>query len=86
MLEKQQRYRPAIRLFIDTDLTANTVYQCLASQINYLITVLRLQTGSQIAVFNGRHGEWVAEIELLKKKFASCISNPNSGNKVQGLI
>lgn len=32
-------------------------------QQHYLSTVMRLQTGSQVSVFNGKNGEWLAKFE-----------------------
>lgn len=39
-------------------------------QTHYLRRVMRCATGDQILVFNGRDGEWQAEIETLSKKQA----------------
>ncbi|MCW9003110.1 MAG: RsmE family RNA methyltransferase, partial [Rhodospirillales bacterium] len=38
------------------------------AQAHYLRNVLRMQAGDAIAVFNGRDGEWLVEIDRLDKK------------------
>jgi 16S rRNA (uracil1498-N3)-methyltransferase len=53
---------PSIRLYVTSDLTAGSVHDCDAGQTNYLATVLRLDAGAELLVFNGRDGEWLAEI------------------------
>lgn len=54
----------AQRLFVSADLEAGTTVRCSREQANYLRNVLRLVTGSTILLFNGRDGEWQAEIGL----------------------
>ena len=53
---------PSIRLFIASDLAERAMHDCDADQTNYLATVLRLDAGAELLVFNGRDGEWLAEI------------------------
>ncbi len=50
------------RLYLSADLEEGAAVDCDAKQENYLLNVLRLGTGDQILVFNGRAGEWRAEI------------------------
>jgi 16S rRNA (uracil1498-N3)-methyltransferase len=52
----------AQRLFVDADLAEGCVVVCTPGQTNYLRNVLRLQAGDTILVFNGRDGEWRAEL------------------------
>lgn len=52
----------AQRLFIDADLREGTGVTCTPAQANYLRNVLRLGTGDRILLFNGRDGEWRAEV------------------------
>ncbi len=63
----------AQRLFLDTDLSLNTTCSCDSSQANYLLNVLRMKVGDSIYVFNGRDGEWNAEIESGKKNKCTLI-------------
>jgi len=52
----------APRLFVEARLEAGAQVACTPGQANYLLNVLRLTGGDEIAVFNGRDGEWCAQI------------------------
>jgi 16S rRNA (uracil1498-N3)-methyltransferase len=52
----------APRLFVDAPLSAGATVALERNQSNYLGNVLRLAAGASILVFNGRDGEWRAEI------------------------
>jgi 16S rRNA (uracil1498-N3)-methyltransferase len=56
------------RLFIDTPLSTGAVYETGKEQFNYLVNVLRFQEGDAVLVFNGRDGEWRAELSFPSKK------------------
>lgn len=58
----------AQRLFVDADLGAQTEVACTPAQSNYLRNVLRLKPGDAILAFNGRDGEWRAEIADASKR------------------
>ena len=58
----------AQRLFVDADLSAGAEVACTPPQTNYLRNVLRLKPGDAILVFNGRDGEWRAEIAEAGKR------------------
>ncbi|MEL6644501.1 MAG: 16S rRNA (uracil(1498)-N(3))-methyltransferase [Pseudomonadota bacterium] len=51
-----------IRLYVDHPLGAGQSVPLNRDQANYLFAVMRLGPGAQIAVFNGREGEWAAEV------------------------
>jgi 16S rRNA (uracil1498-N3)-methyltransferase len=51
-----------IRLFVASDLAAGAEVALDPDQAHYLFTVMRQGPGARIAVFNGRHGEWHAEV------------------------
>ena len=53
----------APRLFVDAPLREGARIALERNQSNYLGNVLRLSAGGSILVFNGRDGEWRAEIE-----------------------
>ena len=42
-------------------------------QANYLLTVLRMREGAGLLVFNGRDGEWRAQLTAVEKKSASLV-------------
>jgi 16S rRNA (uracil1498-N3)-methyltransferase len=52
----------APRLFVDAPLQAGESVTLDRDQSNYLGNVLRLKAGDTILVFNGRDGEWQAEL------------------------
>jgi len=52
----------APRLFVDAPLGAGQMVPLERNQSNYLGNVLRLSAGEQVLVFNGRDGEWQAQI------------------------
>lgn len=58
------------RLFIDAPLHADAEIILNDTQAHYLLHVLRLAAGARILVFNGRDGEWLAEIANVKKRSA----------------
>lgn len=57
----------APRLFIEGALAPDAELNCTPAQANYLLNALRLGGGAQLRVFNGRHGEWLAEIVSAKR-------------------
>lgn len=58
------------RLFVSGNLVANAVVPLEPSQTNYLINVLRMEEGARLLVFNGRDGEWIAEVRKPTRKTA----------------
>ena len=56
-------FKPRTRLYVAADLAGGESVTLDASQAHYLRTVLRLERGSPVALFNGRDGEWRAVIE-----------------------
>jgi 16S rRNA (uracil1498-N3)-methyltransferase len=57
----------APRLFVDAPLSAGQSVALERNQSNYLGNVLRLAAGDSILAFNGRDGEWRAEIAGRKR-------------------
>ncbi|WP_420547805.1 16S rRNA (uracil(1498)-N(3))-methyltransferase [Curvivirga sp.] len=60
------------RLFIDTPLFEAASVSLDQGQAHYLRSVLRLQIGAKLILFNGQDGEWIAEITDLGKKNGSA--------------
>lgn len=56
------------RLFVEHALQAGSAQEATKEQFNYLVNVLRHEEGSSILVFNGRDGEWRAELSFAGKK------------------
>lgn len=58
------------RLYVEMDLAIGGSVELDKTQAHYLRSVLRLQAGADIILFNGRDGEWVASLSELGKKNA----------------
>lgn len=57
-----------IRLYIDHGFAPGQPVPLDAAQAHYLGGVMRQQVGAEIAVFNGRDGEWSARLQSLGKR------------------
>lgn len=57
-----------IRLCVDHPLGAGQSLPLTEAQAHYLFSVMRLAVGAQILVFNGRDGEWLAEVAATAKR------------------
>lgn len=60
--------RAKIRLFVDEPLSPGQTIPLDQGRAHYLFMVLRTAVGDPVAVFNGRDGEWTAEITEARKK------------------
>ncbi|MDZ7714502.1 MAG: 16S rRNA (uracil(1498)-N(3))-methyltransferase [Rhodovibrio sp.] len=63
--------RIATRLFVDQPLGEGQTVGLDHQQAHFLRSVLRLSTGAELALFNGRDGEWRARVDALGKGWAS---------------
>jgi 16S rRNA (uracil1498-N3)-methyltransferase len=63
----------APRLFVDAALSAGAAVPLDRNQSNYLGNVLRLGAGDTVLAFNGRDGEWRAEIAGRKRPDALIV-------------
>ena len=64
--------RPKIRVYVDAALSAGQELD-LRAHANYLANVMRLSTGDQIAMFNGRDGEWACTLSVVGKRQVTAI-------------
>ncbi len=62
------------RLYVSDDLASGARIEPGREQANYLLNVLRLGAGDAILIFNGRDGEWRAEIGEVGRKSCSLIA------------
>ncbi len=64
-----------IRLYVDHPLGAGQSVPLTREQAHYLFGVMRLAVGGQVALFNGRDGEWLAEVAEWGKRggVLSCL-------------
>jgi 16S rRNA (uracil1498-N3)-methyltransferase len=60
----------APRLYVEADLAPGVVLPLERAQAGYLLTVLRKAEGDAVHLFNGRDGEWKAEIQPNGRKSA----------------
>ena len=65
---------PKIRLFLDAPLQEGAEIGLDRGQSNYLVNVMRLEAGAMVAVFNGRDGEWRAELTNPHRKAATLTA------------
>src|SRR3546814_851784 len=63
--------KPATRLYVEAALAPGQAVGLDHAQAHFLRSVLRLAPGARLAVFNGRDGEWLAEVEGLGKGWCS---------------
>ena len=56
------------RLFVEAPLAEGAMLALAPNQANYLVNVLRLKPGASVLVFNGRDGEWRAQLGTAGKK------------------
>ncbi|MEX0922050.1 MAG: 16S rRNA (uracil(1498)-N(3))-methyltransferase [Rhodovibrionaceae bacterium] len=63
--------RIATRLYVEDTLAEGQTLGLDSTRAHFLRSVLRLQPGAQVALFNGRDGEWLGELEGLGKGWAS---------------
>jgi len=57
-----------IRLFVPHDLTAGASLELDEGQSRYLAAVMRQAVGDEVAVFNGRDGEWRTRVAKVGKR------------------
>lgn len=60
----------APRLFVEVPLDDGVRLALDRAQANYLLNVLRLKAGENVLVFNGRDGEWRAELAIEGRRTA----------------
>lgn len=76
MFRPMDQEKPKVRLYVDQPLGGGQPVVLDQSQAHYLFGVMRLAVGSVVAVFNGRDGEWRAEVVEAGKRggLLSCIA------------
>jgi 16S rRNA (uracil1498-N3)-methyltransferase len=62
---------PETRLFVTTDLAGGLSIGLEPSQAHYVKTVLRLGPGAELALFNGRDGEWRGRVDGVGRGWCS---------------
>jgi 16S rRNA (uracil1498-N3)-methyltransferase len=62
-----------VRLHVEVDLGADAEIGLDKDQSHYLLNVLRMGVGGRVLLFNGRDGEWAAEIAEATKKSCGLV-------------
>jgi 16S rRNA (uracil1498-N3)-methyltransferase len=57
-----------VRLYVEAALAAHARVETSEAQSHYLLHVMRARTGNRIRLFNGRDGEWLANIVNVTKR------------------
>ncbi|MBC6982220.1 16S rRNA (uracil(1498)-N(3))-methyltransferase [Caulobacter sp. 17J80-11] len=70
-----------IRLHVEPSLSAGARVELPADQARYLLTVMRLQTGEAVLLFNGRDGEWRARLAETSKR--ACVLEVEEQTRAQ---
>jgi len=76
--------RPMTRLWTEEDLGAGRTLGLDHARSHFLRSVLRLERGAPVALFNGRDGEWLARIEGLGKGWCSLAVEARRRPQVAG--
>ncbi|MGI9413136.1 MAG: 16S rRNA (uracil(1498)-N(3))-methyltransferase [Hyphomicrobiales bacterium] len=61
------------RLYVEADLGDGRDVALAGAQSHYLRNVMRLKPGASVRLFNGRDGEWRAEVSFLDRKAGTCV-------------
>ncbi|MEL7465362.1 MAG: 16S rRNA (uracil(1498)-N(3))-methyltransferase [Pseudomonadota bacterium] len=61
---------PKIRLYVECVLAAGSEAPLTREQAHYLANVMRLKAGDEVALFNGRDGEWRAAVAKIGRREA----------------
>lgn len=62
-----------VRLHVEQPLAAGGTVSLAPAQAHYLGTVMRLGPGAEVLVFNGRDGEWSAEVAEIGRKAGALV-------------
>ena len=71
------------RLYVENDLGVGMEILLVGNQGHYLVNVMRLKAGDHVTLFNGRHGDWSAEIIKPGKGKAMVVVRENIASQGQ---
>jgi 16S rRNA (uracil1498-N3)-methyltransferase len=79
--------RSGVRLFVEDRLAVGESVALARPQAHYLFKVMRLGAGDRVALFNGRDGEWLAEVAEAGRKGGalSCVERLRAQTRPQDL-
>src|SRR5579864_5921415 len=79
-----------IRLFIPHDLSPGAELALDPGQSRYLAAVMRQTVGDEVALFNGRDGEWTAKVSAVTKRavavLAEALARPQATGRDLDLV
>ena len=67
-----------IRLYVEHPLGAGQTVPLDRDQAHYLFGVMRLSAGAPVALFNGKDGEWLAEVAEAGKRGGTLVCQEQS--------
>lgn len=71
------------RLYVTADLASGAAFPASEGQTHYLLHVMRSKAGDRLRLFNGRDGEWLAEVAQAGKRgvMLACLkqTRPQAG-------
>lgn len=73
-----------IRLFVPDDLSPDVAVVPSPEQARYLTSVMRLGLDDEVALFNGRDGEWSAKLSLITKRACQLSILHQTAPQTQG--
>jgi 16S rRNA (uracil1498-N3)-methyltransferase len=74
--------KPKVRLYVDQPLGAGQAVALGPEAANYLFNVMRLGRGAHVALFNGRDGEWQAEVAEAGKRQGIAVCQAETAPQV----
>jgi 16S rRNA (uracil1498-N3)-methyltransferase len=78
------RSRSSVRLYVEAPLGQDAPVGCTPSQAHYLGNVRRMRAGDELLVFNGRDGEWLAEIVALRRGDCELVARERTREQAGG--
>ncbi|MEY4255659.1 MAG: hypothetical protein RLZZ141_886 [Pseudomonadota bacterium] len=73
-----------IRLFVPDDLSLGVAVAPSPEQARYLTSVMRLGLNDEVALFNGRDGEWLAKLSLITKRACQLTIERQLASQTEG--
>jgi 16S rRNA (uracil1498-N3)-methyltransferase len=74
----------SIRLYVTAALAEGDAIAATATQVHYLVHVMRRGPGDTLLLFNGRDGEFAARIETVRRDFATLRVERRTHAQTQG--
>jgi 16S rRNA (uracil1498-N3)-methyltransferase len=72
-----------VRLYVEASLEQGAPVALNVDQSHYLANVMRAKTGDKLALFNGRDGEWAAEVSTVSKRSVTLTTFGQIGRQIE---